>query len=141
MITKPAAKLSRPSLVGKQIHNLQELGARQLSRRSLVGKQIHNLQEHGARELAAVNLATWEERMSARAGALAAGRFPPDKLGDAIDPYNEMIRVHRGRIAHTFDSRCKCACGVQEHDEEERRMRAGNYVWTCRRCGISWREY
>ena len=121
MITKPSVKLSRRSLVGKQTHNLEDGGERELA--------------------AAINLATWEERMSALARLREAGQFPPDKLGDRIDPYNEMIRAHRGRIAHTFDSHCKCACGVQEHDEEECRMRAGNYVWICRRCGVSWREY
>jgi hypothetical protein len=122
MITKPTAKL---------LH------------RSLVGKQTHNLQSYSERELAAavVNLATWEERMSARARLRDVGRFPPDKLGDRIDPYNEMIRAHRGRIAHTFDSHCKCACGVQEHDDEERRMRSGIYVWICRRCGRYLRDY
>ncbi len=120
MITKQSVKLSR----------------------SLVGKQTHNLQDYGARKLAAaVNLATWEERMSAQARAREAGRFPPDKLGDRIDPYNEMIRAHRGRIAHTFDSHCKCACRAVEHDEEECRMRSGIYVWICRRCGQYRREY
>ncbi len=141
MITKPGAKLSRRSLVGKQIHNLKQLGAREFSGRSLVGKQTHNLQPCERELAAAVNLATWEERMSARARPRTAGQFPPDRLGDRIDPYNEMIRAHRGRIAHAFDSRCKCACGVEEHDDEERRMRAGNYVWICRRCGRYLRDY
>jgi len=143
MNTKLSVKLLGRSLVGKQTHNLQELGAREFSGRSLVGKQTHNLQDYGTRELAAaVNLVpTWEERIAAWATAREAGRFPPDKLGDRIDPYNEMIRAHRGLIAHTFDSHCKCACGVEEHDEAECRMRAGNYVWICRRCGQYRREY
>ena len=142
MNTKPIAKSSRHSFVGKQIVNLHEHGARPFGRRSFVGKQVESLQEHGTREFAALaNLATWEERMSAWARARAVGRFPPDKLGDRIDPYNEMIRAHRGRMAHTFDSRCKCACGVEEHDEEERRMRSGIYVWICRRCGMYRRDY
>lgn len=140
MITKPRVKLPRRSLVGKQIQNLQD-APREFSGRSLVGKQTHNLQDC-EREFAAVNLApTWEERIAARARLREAGRFPPDKLGDRIDPYNEMIRAHRGRIAHTFDSHCKCACGAQEHDDEEQRVRSGNYVRVCQRCGMYWRDY
>jgi len=143
MNTKPIAQSPRRSFVGKEIQYLEERVVRPFSLRSLVGKRTESLQVRGAHEFAIAvgQPLTWEERISARARAEEAGRFAPDKLGDTIDPYNEMIRAHRGRVAHTFDSRCKCACGAEEHDDEERRMRAGNYVRICVRCGRYLRDY
>lgn len=68
------------------------------------------------------------------------GRFPPGKPGDRTDRYREMIGAHGGRIIHIFDTMCKCACGFEEHDEEECQV-ASCYAWICRRCGRCIREY
>ncbi len=67
--------------------------------------------------------------------------FRQDKLGDAIDPYNDFIRAHRGPN-HRFDAHCKCTvCGVEEHDDEFLGFGGSGAAYRCRRCGRERDEY